>query len=233
MTKTDSGLYYGYYATTENSGYKEDANCTITGVIPCTEPLTFYIKGITSFGASSHDRVLVIYDNVLWSFSLNTSTPYATITKLDEGYYSLELLPALFEHILSSTNNYHTIDNVVLSLDNTTDDQGIIVSLEPIDSSTAYEYQWGNTGIPFVTAENVDGEIVVNGNVEFVDSIKDCVDVDKLYVVDGFIYAHQTKTVTKNPKDWIPESINPDGSQYVGDNGEDGYRPGYRINSSN
>lgn len=31
---------------------------------------------------------------------------------------------------------------------------------------------------------------------------------------------------------WIPKSINADGTQYVGANGEDGYKVGYRINSS-
>lgn len=31
---------------------------------------------------------------------------------------------------------------------------------------------------------------------------------------------------------WIPKSINADGTQYVGENGEDGYKVGYRINSS-
>lgn len=41
-------------------------------------------------------------------------------------------------------------------------------------------------------------------------------------------------TIEKTPEvvNQIPLSINADGSQYVGENGEDGYKVGYRINSS-
>jgi hypothetical protein len=49
---------------------------------------------------------------------------------------------------------------------------------------------------------------------------------------DGEIYAYTTSTITSTITNQIPVSIKADGTQYTGDNGEKGYRPGYRINSS-
>lgn len=66
----------------------------------------------------------------------------------------------------------------------------------------------------------------------FAGSIDGCTDTDKLYVLpDGFIYAYNTTTITHNPKNRIRESINSNGSQYVGENGEDGYKVKTRISS--
>lgn len=62
-----------------------------------------------------------------------------------------------------------------------------------------------------------------------------CVDTDKLYVLpDGYVYAYQlTETATEpSYKNQIPLSLNSDGSEYVGYNGEDGYSIGYRIRSN-
>lgn len=68
---------------------------------------------------------------------------------------------------------------------------------------------------------------------EFANNIDECTDTSKLYVLpDGFIYAYITKTVTKKPTNQIKASINSDGTQYVGTSGEDGYKTGYRLNSS-
>lgn len=72
---------------------------------------------------------------------------------------------------------------------------------------------------------------------EYANSIAECTDTTKLYVLpDGYIYAYfLTETVvggTANYKNQIPLSVNTDGSAYVGANGEDGYKTGYRLNSS-
>jgi hypothetical protein len=63
---------------------------------------------------------------------------------------------------------------------------------------------------------------VVNGNVEFVNSVEDCIDKTKLYVLpDGYIYANVKKTtegsVTPNFKNQIPISTDTDGKIYDGD----------------
>ncbi|MBE6714722.1 MAG: hypothetical protein E7575_05505 [Ruminococcaceae bacterium] len=62
-------------------------------------------------------------------------------------------------------------------------------------------------------------------------------DTSKMYVLpDGFIYAYMLteKEVETEPsyKNWLTYSINADGSDYKGDNGEDGYRKGYRYSAS-
>ena len=62
-------------------------------------------------------------------------------------------------------------------------------------------------------------------------------DQTKLYVLpDGFIYAYMLteKEIESKPsyKNWLTYSINADGSDYKGDNGEDGYRKGYRYSAS-
>lgn len=68
---------------------------------------------------------------------------------------------------------------------------------------------------------------------EYANSIKECTDTTKLYVLpDGFIYAYMTKTVTVNPTNQIRESINSDKTPYTGENGEDGYKVGYRFSNS-
>lgn len=58
-------------------------------------------------------------------------------------------------------------------------------------------------------------------------------DAEKLYVLpDGFIYSYMEKNITVYPTNQIKESINSDKTPFVGENGEDGYKRGYRLNSS-
>ena len=67
---------------------------------------------------------------------------------------------------------------------------------------------------------------------EFANSIEECTDTSKLYVLpDGYIYAYMA-TAEANYTNQIKQSINADGTQYVGENGEDGYKKNYRLNSS-
>lgn len=77
-------------------------------------------------------------------------------------------------------------------------------------------------------------EVAKKGQVfpEFVDSIDKCTDTDKLYVLpDGYIYAFISVEMPSYTNQ-IPLSINADGTQFVGSNGEAGYKRGYRLNSS-
>lgn len=68
---------------------------------------------------------------------------------------------------------------------------------------------------------------------EFANSTNECVDTSKLYVLpDGYIYAYMTKTTTVTSTNQIPRAENADGTEYVGTNGEDGYKTGCKINSS-
>lgn len=89
-----------------------------------------------------------------------------------------------------------------------------------------------------IKADNVAfiiSELAKRGQVktEFANSINECTDTTKLYVLpDGYIYAYMKKTEMKNPINQIECSQNADGSQYYGTNGEKGYKPGYRISSS-
>lgn len=72
---------------------------------------------------------------------------------------------------------------------------------------------------------------------EYAESIEDCTDTSKVYVLpDGFIYAYMlTEKEVNNGTSYtnqLPLAINADGTPYVGDNGEKGYRDGYRYSAS-
>lgn len=82
-------------------------------------------------------------------------------------------------------------------------------------------------------------ELAKRGQLEplYADSIEKCTDTTKLYVLpDGFIYAWllTEKEVDNGPTytNRLPLAINADGTPYVGDNGEKGYRVGYRYSAS-
>jgi hypothetical protein len=73
---------------------------------------------------------------------------------------------------------------------------------------------------------------------EFASSIEDCTDTTKLYVLpDGYIYAYMlTETRVEvgeaNYTNILPLAVNADGTEYIGNNGEDGYKTETRLNSS-
>lgn len=69
----------------------------------------------------------------------------------------------------------------------------------------------------------------------FANNVEECLDTTKMYVLpDGYIYAYMLTDVETGPvyKNWLTYSVNKDGTDYVGDNGEDGYRKGYRYSAS-
>lgn len=69
---------------------------------------------------------------------------------------------------------------------------------------------------------------------EFANSIEECTDTTKLYVLpDGYIYAYMLTEVEIPPSytNLLPLAINADGTPYVGENGEKGYKTGWRLNS--
>lgn len=66
--------------------------------------------------------------------------------------------------------------------------------------------------------------------LEMVDSIEDCIDTSKRYVLpDGYVYAWTYGEHTVESKNHILSSINSDGTPY---NGGKGYKEEYRLNSS-
>ena len=73
---------------------------------------------------------------------------------------------------------------------------------------------------------------------EFANSIGECTDTSKLYVLpDGMIYAWMLteREVEVGGADYtniLPLAVNADGTPYVGNNGEKGYKTGWRLNSS-
>lgn len=69
-----------------------------------------------------------------------------------------------------------------------------------------------------------------SGNVEFADSIEECTDTTKLYVLpDGYIYAYMTKENVPLFTNQLKNAIDTDGTKY---NGGLGYKTGWRFNSS-
>lgn len=100
---------------------------------------------------------------------------------------------------------------------------------------------WTDDDISAIQADNIaciSAELAKRGQVkpEFAGSIDECTDTAKLYVLpDGYIYAYVCKKTTEEVANYtnrLPISVNTDGTVYVGDNGEKGYRVGYRLNSS-
>lgn len=82
----------------------------------------------------------------------------------------------------------------------------------------------------FITSELAKYEQV---KLKYVSSKEECKDTSLFYVLpDGKIYAYTTKTETKYPINQISNSITSSKTPYVGDNGEDGYRVNYRLNST-
>lgn len=68
----------------------------------------------------------------------------------------------------------------------------------------------------------------------FVDSVEEMTDTSKLYVLGDYIWAYELVEVAAGPAytNVLPLAVNADGTPYVGENGEKGYKTGYRLNSS-
>lgn len=86
-------------------------------------------------------------------------------------------------------------------------------------------------------SEYIAEELAKRGQLkpEFANDVSECTDTTKLYVLpDGYIYAYMLTDVESKPlfTNQLPLAINEDGTEYVGDNGEDGYKDGYRVSSS-
>ena len=88
-------------------------------------------------------------------------------------------------------------------------------------------------------SEYIAAELAKRGQLkpEFAQTIEECTDTAKLYALpDGFIYAYMLteKEVSKGAEytNVLPLAINADKTPYVGNNGEKGYKTGWRINSS-
>ena len=93
---------------------------------------------------------------------------------------------------------------------------------------------WTPEDVATMQADNkayIATELAKRGQLqpEFANSVDECTDTSKLYVLpDGFIYAYMAYEEYPYTNQ-ISLSINADGTQYVGENGEDGYKRGYRL----
>lgn len=70
--------------------------------------------------------------------------------------------------------------------------------------NTTVGYSWINTRLRFITAENLNGKVHVDGNIQFAENSNACTDKEQIYVLpDGYIYAYVRKL------EWIkPEHNN-------------------------
>lgn len=83
----------------------------------------------------------------------------------------------------------------------------------------------------------VTSELANRGQLapEFANSVEECRDTSKLYVLpDGMIWAWMLTEVEAGPSytNRLPLAIKSDGTPYIGNSGEKGYKTGWRINSS-
>lgn len=190
-----TGYMTGAYLTTSSPFYTVSGkeNEWLTGYILYTTDKPIYIKGV-SFTTAAHDRILfysVKNTRVAPAITSGGSVEtYFTVEQLDSDYYKLTPI--------SGSGFTSSIKYVRMGFTTGTPSNVIITVDEPITYTTVEDsivYKWENTNHAFVTSENVNGSIVVNGNVEFVNSIEECVDKTKLYVLpDGYIYANVKKT---------------------------------------
>lgn len=73
---------------------------------------------------------------------------------------------------------------------------------------------------------------------EYANSVEECTDTSKMYVLpDGMIWAYmltekEVETGGGNYTNILPLAVNADGTPYIGNNGEKGYKTDTRINSS-
>jgi hypothetical protein len=160
LTKTESGLYYGVYAST-SGGTAADTNCTTTGLIPCTSDNrpTLYIKGVYWDSSSSHSRIMIVQKTGTFQSTHNLSTLKSdgstafTLTELATNYYRLDVNDRAFKNVEGTAIN---TGYIALSFDNTTGNEDIVVSLEPIGASVKEDYAWADTGHTFVPADYED-----------------------------------------------------------------------------
>ena len=83
----------------------------------------------------------------------------------------------------------------------------------------------------------ISNELAKRGQLkpEFANNVEECTDTTKLYVLpDSYIYAYMLTEVESKPTytNKLPLAVNSTGGEYVGTNGEDGYKSGYRISST-
>lgn len=147
-----------------------------------------------------------------------------------------------------------TYNTSLLSVYDESGNKILVPALQGDKGKSAYEYakEKGYTGTEEEFAMDVNpdnmksefseyiaSELAKRGQLkpEFANNIEECTDTSKLYVLpDDFIYAYMLTEVETEEKpnftNVLPLAINSDGTPYVGPNGEKGYKPGWRMNSS-
>lgn len=167
----------------------------VTNYIPCKMDDVIRIKGLNARALSGSNNTSA---NVLILDAAKTKLRYSALGSETGGHVTVDgdIITVVAGHYNSAnyTNTAYMRFCGCLLDGYTLDDVVITVNEEITEVEETIVYEWTNTGLPFVSIQNVDGDINVNGNVEFVDSIDYCTDKNKLYVLpDGYIYAYITK----------------------------------------
>ena len=110
-------------------------------------------------------------------------------------------------------------------------------NIRPLQKGVDY---WTDADKAEINADNIafiTTELAKRGQLkpEFANSVDEMTDTSKIYVMpDGYMWAYMLTEVEAGPSytNVLPLAINADGTPYVGNNGEKGYKTGWRLNST-
>ena len=139
--------------------------------------------------------------------SLNKETGLINFIRVGVGDDRIASINATYYTVKQNLTNC-TSNSTITSIEANSD---ITIILSPVEGATMDSITVTVGGIDVTSS-------VVNGNTISI------LDVSGDVVITG--------NAIKPATNWISLSVNSDGTGYVGDNGEEGYRIGYRINSS-
>lgn len=139
--------------------------------------------------------------------SLNKETGLINFIRVGVGDDRVANMNTTYYTVKQNLTNC-TSDSIITSVE---EGSNIIINLYPVKDATM--------GSITVTVGGIDvTNSVVSGNKITISDVNG----------DVVIIGNAIKPATN----WIPLSINSDGTEYIGTNGEDGYKVGYRIDSS-
>ncbi len=151
-----------------------------------------------------------------------------TLTAVNE--YGCDV-PFTVDYMLKTENECPVIDEqyLVAAQEAATRSQA-----SAIRSDEAAKAAEGSAAKAQTVLDDIAAELAKRGQLkpEFAESIEECKDTTKLYVLpDGYLYAYMLTTTEPQPlfTNLLPLAVDTDGTPY---NGGLGYKEGYRLNSS-
>jgi hypothetical protein len=258
-TKTENDTLYqpkGTYLTSVPSEYVTETELNNKGYLTEHQDLSDYAKMEdmpTKVSDLTNDKGYLTIAPVT---SVNGKTGAVSLNAGDIGAIATTELNSAVNNALSQAKASGEFDGdsgVYVGSDTPDSDanvwidmNGDILTFEDIRGEKGKDGYSPIRGIDYWTTEDIDtintnsktfitNELAKRGQLkpEFANNIAECTDTTKLYVLpDGYIYAYSYQLVDTNTNQ-IPLSINSDGSQFVGEKGEDGYSVGYRLGAGN